>query len=331
MFSTPFLVNTVYRTDRMLRETLISLADPYPHPQGSICFSLLYLPFPCPLRACYLIEDPAAAPQKSSIRKPSFPVCFQQGFYDLFPAGQDKVDACLQALCLVCPVLACGKPVCHHDAVKAPLTAKNIGAQLPVIGAVYAVDLIIGGHDSPGRALPDGDLKALHIDLPDGPLVQIGGNVVAVLLLTVDGKVLDGHIIPRSFLDSADHGGRQFAGKQGILAVVFIVPSAEGIAHDVHGWCQPPGHPELCHFRADRSAHIFHQICIPGLCQGRHRKAGDILIQDLVLSGISQKEAGQDPEQKLIEGNGCIQGFDLSLFVYGGPALDAQSCRAVAE
>src|SRR5699024_1141046 len=61
-------------------------------------------------------------------------------------------------------------PVGHHAALIAPLAPEDGGAQVVVVVAPHAVDLVVAGHDGVGGGLFHADLEALQVDLPQGSL-----------------------------------------------------------------------------------------------------------------------------------------------------------------
>ena len=124
-------------------------------------------------------------------------------------------------------------PVGDNKTLIAPFAPQNIGDQLIVVVAPNAVDQIIAGHEAQGVGFLYADFKALEVDFPLCPLGQPGVALVAAGFLVVAGIVLGagGHALT---LDTPHHGGGDFAGEQGVFGVVFKVPSAQGVAVDVH-------------------------------------------------------------------------------------------------
>ena len=86
-----------------------------------------------------------------------------------------------------------GPPVGHHNALKAPVVAKNLIQQPFTFGSENAVDAVIGAHQRPGLSLADHHFKGFQIDFPCGAFAHEHVDAVAVGLLIVDGKMLHGN------------------------------------------------------------------------------------------------------------------------------------------
>ena len=85
-----------------------------------------------------------------------------------------------------------GAPVGHDKTTEAPFAAEHIRQQFLAVGRMRAVHQVVAGHQGFGSGLFHGKLKTLQIDFPQGPLGAVGVGVGAVILLIVEGKVLDG-------------------------------------------------------------------------------------------------------------------------------------------
>ena len=81
-------------------------------------------------------------------------------------------------------------PVCDDNAPVSPLAPQDILQQMPVLVGIRTVDLVIGGHDAAGIALPQHDLKPGQINFPQGTFVYDRIRYHAQCFLIVDGKML---------------------------------------------------------------------------------------------------------------------------------------------
>jgi hypothetical protein len=61
-----------------------------------------------------------------------------------------------------------------------------------VRGHVNAVYQVIGVHDCARLRFPDGGLKGGKINLAQGPFIDVGADLLAVVFLVVAGKMFDG-------------------------------------------------------------------------------------------------------------------------------------------
>ena len=130
-----------------------------------------------------------------------------------------------------------------------------------------------------GCGLLDADLKALQIDLPQSPLGHLGVVVLPVGLLVVAGKVL-GAGGDAVLLDAPNHRAGSFARQQGILGEVLEIPTAQGIAVDVHPGPQQHVAAFLDHLTAVGLVEALHQGGIPGAGQaGAAGQQGAVVLQ----------------------------------------------------
>ena len=158
-------------------------------------------------------------------------------------------------------------PVGDHRAVKAPLLPENVRQELPVLGAVDAVDLVVGAHHGGRAALPDHDLKGGEIELPQGPLIQhaVGGE--ALVLLAVAGEVF--HAGPRpGGLEPPDPGGPQLPRQKRVLGEVLKIAAAQGAALEVHPRPQHQVNALSHGLLADGPANVGEQRLVPGAGRG---------------------------------------------------------------
>ena len=85
-----------------------------------------------------------------------------------------------------------GKPVGHHQAVKAPFIAQHLGHQAAVVGGKGAVDAVVGGHHGPHAGFLHGTLKGQQVQLAQRSLGDVRAHGHALVLALVAHKVLDG-------------------------------------------------------------------------------------------------------------------------------------------
>ena len=82
------------------------------------------------------------------------------------------------------------EPVGDDEALEAPLAAQDAGQQRLVLGAVAAVEPVVGGHQPERAALADGELERHEVELAQRALVDHRGHRVAVELGLVADEVL---------------------------------------------------------------------------------------------------------------------------------------------
>ena len=153
-------------------------------------------------------------------------------------------------------------PVRDDHSVKAPFFAQDIRQQLLAVGAVLAVDLVVGAHDGGGSPLLDRRFKAAEIDLPQRALVQNAVGIEALVFLAVAGKMLQAGA-DAAALHAADHGSRELAGQHGILGKVFEIPSAERISLDIRARAEQQPHAVGRSFLSDRPSDLLQQLRVP--------------------------------------------------------------------
>ena len=124
-------------------------------------------------------------------------------------------------------VIVVSAPVGDHEAVKAPLTPKNLRQQVGIFVGVGTVHLVIAGHDGLCAAFLYGDFKGGQVNLPQGALVHHGVHGHPPQLLGIDGKVLGtgGGTIT---LNAPDIGSSHLTGEIRILGEILKVPPAQG-------------------------------------------------------------------------------------------------------
>ena len=125
-----------------------------------------------------------------------------------------------------------GVPVGHQNALEAPIALEHLQVEELVLRGVDAVDQVVGVHHRIHVALGDGGLKGGQIDLAHRPLVHLDVHVVPVVLLVVQGIVLDGGDDALR-LHALDVGNDQRGVQEGILGEVFEVAATDRRAGDV--------------------------------------------------------------------------------------------------
>ena len=97
-------------------------------------------------------------------------------------------------------------PVGDDEPVETPLVAQDVGQQSAVLGAVLAVELVVGAHDAPGVRLLDGPLEGPQVQLAQGAFVDPGVDGHALDLGVVGDEVLhrDGDVVRLHARDVGD-------------------------------------------------------------------------------------------------------------------------------
>ena len=172
--------------------------------------------------------------------------------------GHFEVKTCLESLHSV----TYGAPVGHHNTVKAPLVAQHIGKQPFVLRAKDAVDLVVGTHQG-GRLCPFDDiLKRLQIQPAHGVFRSDRVAEKAVILAVVHRKMLHANTDALT-LHTLGLRRRHHTGEQRILAEILKVPSAKGIALDIHTGSEQGMNTVVTRFLSDRLAHSARDVRIP--------------------------------------------------------------------
>ena len=125
-----------------------------------------------------------------------------------------------------------GPPVAHHQTLELPLLAQYRRQQQSVVGAVGAVDEVVGSHDSPRTGVGDHVLEPGQVELAQSPVVHDSVDDEPMALLVVHREVLHAGTDP-AVLDAANHGGRQPATDQWVLGQVLEVASTQWVTLDV--------------------------------------------------------------------------------------------------
>ena len=181
-------------------------------------------------------------------------------------------------------------PVGHNEALKAELTAKNIGEKLPLNRGVIPVEAVVGGHDGQGGGIRHYHTEGLEVDLPQGTLGDVGGGRAAGGLLVVGGEVLDTSPRPRG-LHTPDVGGGHDPRQNGILGAVFKVTPAQDVLLDVHAGAQDDVDAQRQRVLTDGLSHGRDQRGIPGGGEVMHR-------------GIPHRGAVAHTRRAVIDGDG---------------------------
>lgn len=128
-------------------------------------------------------------------------------------------------------------PVAHDQALPPPLLAQQLVQQPLVVAAKGAVDAVVARHEAARPAVPHGQLERLEINLAQGAVGDDGVGGVALVLLVVAHKVLDGGL-DAGGLDAVDQGGRAQPREHGVLAQGLEATAAQGRALHVDGGAQ---------------------------------------------------------------------------------------------
>ena len=123
-------------------------------------------------------------------------------------------------------------PVRHQNALESPLALEHLQVEKLVLCGVDAVDQVVRVHNRVHVPLGDGCLKGRQVDFAHGPLVHVGADVVPVVLLIVQGIMLDrgDNALGLNALDKGNHKGRI---QIGILGEVLEVAAGYGRSGDV--------------------------------------------------------------------------------------------------
>ena len=163
-----------------------------------------------------------------------------------------------------------GAPVRHDQPFVAPLLAQNFGEQRVVLGAVGAVELVVGAHDRPRLCPLDDALEGGQVDLTQRALVDDGIDAEALRLLVVGREVLERGADTLA-LDAFDQRGGQFAGVIGVFGEVLEVAPAERRALHVDAGAEQHVGAQRNRLGRQRLAHGLQQFRIPG---GRQQRGG---------------------------------------------------------
>ena len=164
-------------------------------------------------------------------------------------------------------------PVCHHNTFKAPLLPENGGQKIIAAGIAFAVQRIVGGHNRAGSALLHRDFKALQVNLTQSSRRHQRLNVIAVFLLIVAGKMLDGSggsVARHPLKLCACH----FSGKERILGKILKVPPIQRMPVKIHARPQKRFNPVSSKLHALIGIQLFHQCCVKRRSQGRPARHG---------------------------------------------------------
>ena len=151
-------------------------------------------------------------------------------------------------------------PVGHDDAVEAP------GAEILLYkpGILCRVDFVHGvvaSHDGSHIALLHRLAESREIDLVQSPLIGHGTDAVSLVLLVVEGKMLDGSHHP-VLLDAPDVVESDLGGEIRILSVVLEITSAQGRTVDVHSRAEHDPHTTGGGVETDAVAHPFRRLAV---------------------------------------------------------------------
>lgn len=126
------------------------------------------------------------------------------------------------------------EPVAHDDAVEAPLVAQDLGQQPVVVGAVRAVQPVVGAHDGPHAGPLHRRLERHQVHLAQRALVDLRRHRHPLELGLVADEVLDAGR-NTLVLQPGDVGDRHLRRQHRILTVELEVAAADRRAVQVHG------------------------------------------------------------------------------------------------
>ena len=160
------------------------------------------------------------------------------------------------------------EPVADDEAVEPPLPPQDHAYELLVLGAVGAVEPVVGGHDPEGAALTDGQLEGEEVDLAQGPLVDHRVDGAALELGLVACEVLDrrGHALG---LHPADEGGRGPSRQQRVLRVALEVAPGQRRPVDVDRGGEQDAACLAARLLAQHRPYLLNQVGVPRGAQGR--------------------------------------------------------------
>ena len=168
-------------------------------------------------------------------------------------------------------------PVGHHDTLKAPVLAQDLGQQVAVTHRVLTVNLVVRRHHGPRVTLTNGNLETTQIQLAGSTLTHALIYSSTVGLLRVDGKVLGTHTGTLT-LHTLYIGCCNLTCQQRVLRVVLKVTSAQGIAMQVHTRAQNHVAAILLGLITNSLSHLVHQVGVPGRSQARADREGGGII-----------------------------------------------------
>ncbi len=164
-----------------------------------------------------------------------------------------------------------GVPVGHENALETPLALEHLEVEKLVLGGMNAVDEVVGVHDGVDVALGDGGLEGRQVDLAHGALVGVGADVVAVVLLIIQGKVLDGGDDALG-LDALDEWNHQDGVQIGVFREVLEVAAGHGRAGNVDAGTEQEIDAACAGILAEALADLARQGRVP--CGGQRHAAG---------------------------------------------------------
>ena len=116
----------------------------------------------------------------------------------------------------LCRRVLSAAPVGHNAAFVAPVAPEHPFQQFRVLGGIYAVEVVVGGHYRPWGTLAQCDFPVAQIELAQGPHAHPGVAGQAVDLAVVHREVLEGcaHSVG---LNAVYEGGGHCPGEQRVL------------------------------------------------------------------------------------------------------------------
>jgi hypothetical protein len=250
------------------------------------------------------------------------------------------------------------EPVGHDQPVEAPLAPQHAADQVRLLAAVDTVDLVVGGHHGPDAGLPYGVFEGDEVDLPQGPLVDLGADRHPLVLLVVAGEVLHAAGDPAR-LHALDVGAGDAGRQQRVLGEGLEGPPGERRAHNAHRRTEQHVHVLGAGLGGQHVAELADEVGVPGRPDGgaagdrqrapadqavapdARRAVGHLERRDAqALDGRQVPHVGAGGQGRLlVEGHGADEALDLAagivrchssspLFVKSSPRVDEGAATA---
>jgi len=154
-------------------------------------------------------------------------------------------------------------PVGNDEPFESKLLLQNAGEKIGILGAVDAVQLVVGGHYGPDAGFLHAGFECGEIDFVEGALVDVGVDAMALKLLVIGREMLERR--DDSFaLHTLDIGNTHARGQVRIFAVAFKVATPERDTIDVDGGAENHVAAQGLYFLGDGLTFSLDQVAIPG-------------------------------------------------------------------
>ena len=162
-------------------------------------------------------------------------------------------------------------PVRDDKSVVSPLAAQDILQEVHAFVGIFAVHLVVGGHQRAGMAVPDGDFKPCQVNLPQSALIYDCIHGHPPLLLGVHGKVLETGKAALA-LNAFYIGGGHFAGQIRVFREILEIPPAERASLDVHSRAEQDMHAQAFRLLSKGLSDLLAESLIPAVRHGGRRR-----------------------------------------------------------